>query len=95
MPRQRGDEDYQIRLGQVLRSRDVARLRAFLEANAARYGGARQVEEIRQKSDEEMAALMHRMIVVRNDLADLHPASRRWLFEHGMDSYGQGGGRRN
>lgn len=73
------DQDYQRQLGEVLRQRDPAALRRFLEANAARYGDERQVEAIRQKSEGELLELMHRMILARSDLAELHAESRRWL----------------
>ena len=95
MPRIRGDEEYQRRLGEVLRTGSLPALRAFLEEQAARFGDARQVAEVRDQPDDALAQIMHRMILARNDLADLHPASRRWLFEHGQDSYGRGGARRN
>jgi hypothetical protein len=38
---------------------------------------------------------MHRMIVARPDLKDLHRASREWLFRNGIDTFGEDGGRRN
>ncbi len=76
------DRSYVAQLGQVLRRRDVAALRAFLEAQAGRYGDERQVEAIRGQSDAELEALMHRMIVSRPDLAQLHAESRRWLARH-------------
>jgi len=89
------DEAYQVRLGAVLRRRDPPALRAFLEENAARYGDAGQVEAVRNQDDEEIEALLHRMILTRLDLADLHAESRRWLFERGLDSFGPRGRRRN
>jgi hypothetical protein len=42
-----------------------------------------------------MRELMHRMIVARTDLTDLHRASREWLFKNGIDSYGAEGALRN
>ena len=42
-----------------------------------------------------MQELLHRMIVARPDLEDLHRASREWLFRHGIDAYGDSGERRN
>ena len=95
MTRRGGDESYQELLGQVLRRRDPAALRSFLEENAARYGDAAQVNAVRSQGDEEIEALLHRMILTRLDLQDLHAESRRWLFEHGLDSFGPGGRRRN
>jgi hypothetical protein len=95
VPRRGGDEDYQVKLGDVLRTRDPAALRDFLELSASRYGDDRQVEAVERKSDEEMEEMLHRMILARQDLAELHADSRRWMFEHGMDTYGPGGRRRN
>ena len=89
------DDGYQIRLGEVLKEGDVARLRSFLEASARRFGDARQVAEIREKSEAELEMMLHRMILARVDLADLHPESRRWLFQHSADTFGPGGERRN
>lgn len=93
--REPADDAYQQRLGEVLRARDVHLLRAFLEESATRYGDARQVAEVREKSDAELEYLLHQMIVTRLDLAELHPDSRKWLFQRGHDSFGQGGKRRN
>ena len=73
------DQEYARRLGQVLRQRDVAALRAFLEEQAGRYGDERQVEAIRAQSDAELEAILHRMILARPDLADLHAESQRRL----------------
>lgn len=89
------DDEYQIRLGEVLREGDVAGLRSFLEASARRFGDARQVAEIRERPDAELEMMLRRMILARVDLADLHPESRRWLFQHGADTFGPGGQRRN
>jgi hypothetical protein len=42
-----------------------------------------------------MLELLHRMIVARPDLNDLHRASREWLFIRGIDTFGETGPRRN
>ncbi len=76
------DRSYVAQLGEVLRQRDVAALRAFLEAQAGRYGDDRQVDAIRAQSDVELETLLHRMIVSRPDLSALHSESRRWLARH-------------
>jgi hypothetical protein len=81
-----GDRDYVSRLGEVLRRRDPAALREFLAEQAGRFGDERQVAEIRAKEPDEMETLLHRMIVSRPDLAELHPASARWLAAHGAPS---------
>jgi hypothetical protein len=92
MPR---EPSYVTQLGAVLRRRDPEVLRQFLVASARRYGDDRQVDEVEEKSDAEMLELLHRMIVARPDLLDLHRASREWLFRHGIDAYGESGERRN
>jgi hypothetical protein len=92
MPR---EPSYVTKLGAVLRQRNAATLRRFLIENAARFGDQKQVADVEGKSDADMEELLHRMIVARPDLRDLHRASREWLFRHGIDSYGETGGRRN
>ena len=92
MPR---EPSYAAQLGSVLRRRDVVALRAFLVQSAARFGDMKQVNDVREKSDDEVEELLHRMIVARPDLDDLHRASREWLFRHGIDAYGEDDGRRN
>jgi len=78
-----------------LRTRDPLALRRFLVASAERFGDQRQVDDVQAKSDAEMEELLHRMIVSRPDLDDLHRASREWLFRHGIDAFGESGERRN
>jgi hypothetical protein len=92
MPR---EPSYVTQLGNVLRRRDGGVLREFLLRSAERFGDSRQVADVQAKSPEEMEELLHRMIVARPDLKDLHRASREWLFRHGIDTYGEDGQRRN
>lgn len=92
MPR---EPSYAARLGAVLRRRDAWALRDFLLASAARFGDHKQVADVEAKSADELEELLHRMIVARPDLQDLHRASREWLFKHGIDAYGESGERRN
>jgi hypothetical protein len=92
MPRQ---PSYPAQLAAVLRQRNPLRLRAFLLESAARFGDQRQVDNVQSKSDQDMEELLHRMIVARADLQDLHRASREWLFRHGIDAFGDDGQRRN
>jgi hypothetical protein len=89
------EPSYRAQLGAVLRQRDVRALRVFLLRAAQRYGDVKQVDDVESKSDDELEELMHRMIVARNDLTDLHRASREWLFRHGIDTFGDDDGRRN
>jgi hypothetical protein len=92
MPR---EPSYAAQLGAVLRRRDPLALRQFLLEAAQRFGDQRQVDEVQDKSDTEMQELLHRMIVSRPDLNDLHRESREWLFRHGIDPFGEHGERRN
>ena len=89
------EPSYVAQLGSVLRRRDVVALRAFLLQSAERFGDTKQVADVLQKSADELEELLHRMIVARPDLEDLHRASREWLFRHGIDAYGEDDGRRN
>jgi hypothetical protein len=66
----------------VLRARDPLRLQRFLADSARQFGDARQVAEVEEKPREEMLELMHRMILARADLNELHAESRRWLTGH-------------
>ena len=70
-------------------------LRRFLIESASRYGDERQVADVQAKSEDELQELLHRMIVARPDLSDLHRASREWLFRRGIDTFGETGPRRN
>ncbi len=90
-----GEPSYVTRLGNVLRQRDIGVLRAFLLRSAERFGDTRQVDDVQTKSDDELEELLHRMIVARPDLEDLHRASREWLFRHGIDTFGDDGEHRN
>jgi hypothetical protein len=92
MPR---EPSYAAQLASVLRQRNVAMLQAFLVRSAERFGDLRQVAEVQAKSPAEMEELLHRMIVARHDLKDLHRASREWLFRHGIETFGDAGERRN
>jgi hypothetical protein len=79
----------------VLRRQNPLALQRFLAESAARFGNEHEVSSLEQKSEDEMRELMHRMIVARTDLTDLHRASREWLFKNGIDSYGAEGALRN
>ena len=92
MPR---EPSYVTQLGAVLRRREPTVLRQFLIDSATRFGDSKQVADVQSKSDIEMEELLHRMIVARPDLDDLHRTSREWLFRHGIDTFGEAGGRRN
>jgi hypothetical protein len=89
------EPSYAAQLGTVLRRRDVVALRTFLLQSARKFGDEKQVDDVESKSPDELEELLHRMIVARPDLTDLHRASREWLFRHGIDSYGEDDGRRN
>ena len=80
--RRPSDASYKAELGLVLQGRDPDALHLFLRLHAAGYGDARQIAEVEGRSHGEMEELMHRMILVRPDLADLHAASRAWLSAH-------------
>jgi hypothetical protein len=76
------DQSYKARLGEVLRQRDPAALHLFLRQSAAGYGDERQVTEVEDRSHLEMEELLHRMILARSDLVELHSESQAWLAAH-------------
>ncbi len=86
---------YRDQLAAVLRRRDPLALKTFLVESAATFGDERQVSDVQERDEDEMLELMHRMILARPDLEDLHRQSREWLFKAGIDSFGESGGRRN
>jgi hypothetical protein len=71
-----GDLSYRERLGDTLKKRDSRVLREFLIQQARTFGDNAQVAAISSQSDDEMAQLMHRMILARPDLKELHAPSR-------------------
>ena len=83
--RQPAGGGYVQELGAVLRRRDPLALRAFLAASARRFGNEREASELMDRDPDEMALVMHRTIVARPDLRDLHADSQRWLRAHGFD----------
>ena len=80
-----GDRTYRAELGQVLRRRDPNALHLFLRRSAATHGDESQIRDVEQRSHDEMLELMHRMILTRPDLADLHAESRTWLATRGVE----------
>jgi len=76
------DADYARRLVEVLKTRDVQKLRQFLRASAAAQD-PNSVAEIDAISPEEMEVRMHKMIIARPELSELHGESRRWLAQRG------------
>ena len=76
------DRAYVAQLGDVLRTRDVAALRAFLEAQAGRYGDTRQVEAIRAQSDAELEALLGEGWIGRRAWRELAGFASDWNAAH-------------
>ncbi|HZU06612.1 MAG TPA: hypothetical protein VFB73_11620 [Chloroflexota bacterium] len=91
VPRPAGGGRYVQELGAVLRRRDPLALQAFLVASARRFGNEREASELERRSPAEMELLLHRMILARPDLRDLHADSQRWLRAHGHASAGPEG----
>jgi hypothetical protein len=75
------DSGYVRRLSYVLRKRDVDELREFLKQEAAMRDPTR-VAEIEEITDHNLEFRMHKMILARPDLADMHADARRWLHEN-------------
>jgi len=80
-----GGTSYVTQLGAVLRQRDPEALRAFLAASARRYGNEAEAQAIEHIPREELLVTLHRTILARPDLRDLHAASERWLRARGLD----------
>jgi hypothetical protein len=79
----------------VLRRRDPLALREFLAASARRFGNEQEARALESRDAAEMLLILHRSIVARNDLADIHPDSQRWLRAHGLDPDVTGESHRN
>ncbi len=90
-----GGGGYAQQLGAVLRQRDPLALRDFLAASARRYGNEQEARELESREESELALIMHRSIVARPDLADIHGDSQRWLRAHGLDPDVTGESHRN
>lgn len=74
------DAGYVQRLSYVLRKRDVDELREFLKHEAAAREPER-VTEIEAIPYHDLETRLHKMILARPDLGDLHADARRWLRE--------------
>jgi hypothetical protein len=89
------ESSYREQLGSILLRRDPTALQRFLIESAERYGDERQVADVRDRSLDQVEELMHRMILARPDLEDLHRESRDWLSRHGVNSPPPDGARRS
>jgi hypothetical protein len=78
------DSSYVREMGSVLRRKDVAALRDFLARSAEERNDEGEAAEIRGIPDADLEARMHKMIMARKDLEDLHAGSREWLIAHGF-----------
>lgn len=68
-----GLSEYIAELGQVLRTRDVRRLRRFVEEHVAEDPS---FPELLRRDDTFLALVMWIAILARHDLADLHDEAR-------------------
>lgn len=71
-------QTYVNELGDVLRTRDLARLKAFY----LQWKDKMELGPL--PSDSQFEAQMHQMICEFPSLSDLHAESRKWLLEHGF-----------
>jgi hypothetical protein len=78
------DASYVQQMAAVLRKRDVAALREFLVTAANERNDAGEVAEIQGIPEADLEARMHKMIMARKDLSDMHDESRKWLIAHGF-----------
>ncbi|MDO8683130.1 MAG: hypothetical protein Q7N50_06580 [Armatimonadota bacterium] len=82
--RREADASYVQQMGRVLRKRDVAALRDFLIQAAMERNDPSEAEEIKGIPEADLEVRMHKMIMARKDLHDLHEESRKWLIAHGF-----------
>ncbi|MDO8588334.1 MAG: hypothetical protein Q7T82_15000 [Armatimonadota bacterium] len=82
--RREADESYVHAMGRVLRNRDVEALRRFLARSAQERDDPGEAAEIEGIPQADLESRMHKMIMARMDLQDLHDESRQWLIEHGF-----------
>jgi hypothetical protein len=78
------DASYVQQMAAVLRKKDVAALREFLVAAANERNDESEVAEIQGIPEADLEARMHKMIMARKDLPDMHDESRKWLVAHGF-----------
>jgi hypothetical protein len=77
---------YLAELAEIVRSdpqlADTVALRAFVETHQEWFG-PRTARTTLSTDDTTLRTLIHIMVLAASELADLHPASRTWLTEHG------------
>ena len=78
------DTNYTQKLVDTLRTKDPVKLRDFLRRSAEERDPER-VHEIDTIPEDKMVVRMHKMIIARRELADLHAESRAWLAEHDQE----------
>jgi hypothetical protein len=61
---------------------NVTAVRAFIEANRARFG-PRTARATLEADDDQLRLLVHVMVLAASELSELHERSRSWLAEHG------------
>ncbi len=71
-------QNYVNELGEVLRARDLARLKDF----HLKWKDKMELGPL--PSDDKLEAQMHQMICEFPSLADLQAESKKWLLEHGF-----------
>lgn len=79
------DAAYVANMRDVLRKRDVSALREFLVRSATVRKEPEEAAQLESLSHDALEARMHKMIMARMDLADLHDESRKWLIAHGFE----------
>ncbi|HZV49231.1 MAG TPA: hypothetical protein VFD49_05640 [Candidatus Dormibacteraeota bacterium] len=62
---------------------DASALHGFFAAHRAWFG-PRTAAALDQASDDVLRSMVHVAVLAATELADLHPASREWLTQHGL-----------
>ena len=82
--RREADQSYVHEMGRVLRDRNLEALRQFLARSAQERNDPGEATEIQGIPAADLEARMHKMIMARPDLQDLHDESSKWLIAHGF-----------
>jgi len=79
---EKGYATFHRRLNRILRKRDVKAFKAHVAAHPMQAG---RLSHCLGLSDELAEVEMHKVIVVRSALKDLHPEAVDWLKKRGID----------
>jgi hypothetical protein len=88
---EKGYANFHRKLNAILRQKDVKRFKHHIAAHPMQAG---RLSHCLGLSDQLAEAEMHKAILVRSALRDLHQEALGWLKNKGIDPPGAGSGRR-